>query len=161
MPLPEFEPDLDPPKGSRTNLAHHPNPVPLTITGDEHSALVRRVGEMQQTKVEQDEVVAHLHARLNKLGEDLRQKTELVHRLMNQSLLKGPAAGTKSKGLGLSMPNLGRKSKNIATLEDVNKKLQTVLEETLMKNIQLQKMVESFAAGEAGVKSDDEHVTKM
>jgi hypothetical protein len=134
--------------------------IPM-VSPDEHTELIHRVSRMQSEKAEQSEVIKHLQHRVRNMGEDLQLKSELIARNLAQGHVQGGSAGHSSSP-GSSKSKAMKKMKPEA-LMDINNRLQTMLEETLMKNIQLERMVEALSALPTSddAPNDDEKVSSM
>ena len=143
--------------GSQSNLSQQSN----MITVEEHTELIHKVSRMQAERAEQNEVVKHLQSRVRAMGSDLQLKSELISRNLSQGLVKGGGGGGSSSSKS-SKTKTKLKAENLL---QINTTLQTVLEETLMKNIQLEKMVEALSAPLAPstpvAGTDDSKATRM
>lgn len=137
--------------GSQSNLSQHSSSNMITV--EEHTELIHKVSRMQADRAEQNEVVRHLQNRVRAMGQDLQLKSEVISRHLSQGRVHGSGGGggggggggTSSQARGSSSSG-GKKSKMKAeNLQQINSTLQIMLEETLMKNIQLEKMVEALS----------------
>eukprot|EP00053_Salpingoeca_punica_P019115 m.191569 g.191569 ORF g.191569 m.191569 type:complete len:838 (+) comp17571_c0_seq2:322-2835(+) len=105
------------------------------ISQNEHAELIHRVSMLQAEVAEWKERTHAMEAQRADSDTKLKQKSELV-----KHLLSGPNAAAAS-----SPRRAVKVETSAATLQEQNFKLQSLLEETLMKNIQLQKMVDALS----------------
>eukprot|EP00051_Salpingoeca_urceolata_P020690 m.313610 g.313610 ORF g.313610 m.313610 type:complete len:921 (+) comp19664_c0_seq11:345-3107(+) len=125
-------------RASRESLAE-----PL-VSDQEHAELIRRISSLQAERADLIEKINLLQARQHDLKAELQQKTEIIGHFFSAG------AGGQSPGPSAAQmphsPKKVSKKKDVASLQDMNSRMQTIVEETLLKNIQLQKMVESLSA---------------
>ncbi|XP_076064865.1 GRIP1-associated protein 1-like isoform X1 [Oratosquilla oratoria] len=133
----------------------HDSPPPGPIS-DETASLVSRVAELQQQKWQMEERLGHLEASSGALAEDLLKKTAIIqHYCMDakatDSSVSTPVAPTTPSSPGgeklnvRRMLDLLRGVGNDESLREVNRRLQSLLEETLTKNMQLHKDVDNLS----------------
>ncbi|XP_028408032.1 GRIP1-associated protein 1-like [Dendronephthya gigantea] len=137
---------------SLTNESHdtkEPSPDSSfnTSVNDETADLISRVADIQQEKWQLEERVRHLEENGSAMADDLMRKNAVIqHYAMeakfdNSKDISSPQESNfKSRMKGTF--NIGKQE---ILLKDMNKKLQNMLEETLMKNIQLQKDIDILA----------------
>jgi hypothetical protein len=110
----------------------HPMDDPI-ISQNEHTELIHKVSMLQAEVAEWKERVHNMEAHRAQGETKLKQKSELV-----KQLLSGPNAAASPR-------RSVKAESSTASLQEMNAKLQTLLEETLTKNIQLQKMVDHLS----------------
>eukprot|EP00040_Diaphanoeca_grandis_P030020 m.176813 g.176813 ORF g.176813 m.176813 type:complete len:291 (-) comp31859_c2_seq1:244-1116(-) len=123
------------------------NEAPL-ISESEHVQVIQRLASMQTEKAELAEKVKFLTKKLEKTSVELETKTELVMQYATRGMSnEAPKENSGANMLGKRMSmSLGKKKQANNAMQDANTKMHVLLEETLMKNIQLQKMVEILQA---------------
>eukprot|EP00052_Salpingoeca_macrocollata_P011389 m.87757 g.87757 ORF g.87757 m.87757 type:complete len:940 (+) comp18033_c0_seq1:75-2894(+) len=111
------------------------------VNQHEHAELLHRVTRMQTEVAEWKERAHVLDSQKSELENRLRQKSELVKHLTSSGSATASPVGSAKPKKGAPKQDPG--------LQEMNAKMQTILEETLMKNIQLQKLVEALSAEKA------------
>uniref|UniRef100_A0A2C9LJM3 GRIP1-associated protein 1 n=1 Tax=Biomphalaria glabrata TaxID=6526 RepID=A0A2C9LJM3_BIOGL len=111
---------------------------------DEFNDLFKRIGQLQQDKWALEEKVSHLETSNACMAEDLLNKTSIIeHYVMNSRA--GPKHSNSHEDkltLKKVMDMVNKNSEHTQQTQDMNKKLQSMLEETLTKNMHLQKDLE-------------------
>ncbi|XP_060083093.1 GRIP1-associated protein 1-like [Ylistrum balloti] len=119
---------------------------PLGDLEQEHNDLVSRLAELQQEKWNMEEKVSHLEMSTAAMAEDLISKTKIIeHYVMDSRADPKPHTGNHDDKLTLKkVLDLVNKSDEQG-LKEMNRKLQRMLEETLTKNMHLQKDLEMLS----------------
>eukprot|EP00730_Choanoeca_flexa_P008010 TRINITY_DN12423_c0_g1_i16.p1 TRINITY_DN12423_c0_g1~~TRINITY_DN12423_c0_g1_i16.p1 ORF type:complete len:795 (+),score=278.07 TRINITY_DN12423_c0_g1_i16:97-2481(+) len=105
------------------------------ITASEQSSLLARMTEMQTSKAELEDQVRRLKKNIKELQTELDKKNLVLDAVVHTG--NTPVATSKSP----ARPN---NKATIQSLQQANAKLKTLMEETLMKNIQLETLVEEL-----------------
>lgn len=119
---------------------------PLGEFEQEHNDLVSRLAELQQEKWNMEEKVSHLEMSTAAMAEDLISKTKIIeHYVMDSRSDPKPHSGNHEDKLTLKkVLDMVNKSDEHG-LKEMNRKLQRMLEETLTKNMHLQKDLEMLS----------------
>ncbi|XP_033745670.1 GRIP1-associated protein 1-like [Pecten maximus] len=119
---------------------------PLGEFEQEHNDLVSRLAELQQEKWNMEEKVSHLEMSTAAMAEDLIAKTKIIeHYVMDSRTDPKSHSGNHDDKLTLKkVLDLVNKSDEQG-LKEMNRKLQRMLEETLTKNMHLQKDLEMLS----------------
>ncbi|XP_064632484.1 GRIP1-associated protein 1-like isoform X2 [Lineus longissimus] len=122
-----------------------PPRTPPSVLEQENNDLLARIGELQQEKWMYEEKLAHLEASTAAMAEDLLTKTAIIdHYVMNSRTDLIPQSPSSEK-LTFKRVMDFVKDKGDENMREVNRKLQRVLEETLTKNMHLQKDMDSLS----------------
>ncbi|KAH9500810.1 GRIP1-associated protein 1 [Bulinus truncatus] len=112
-------------------------------TKDEISDLFRRIGQLQQEKWSLEEKVSHLETSNACMAEDLLKKTSIIeHYVMNSRTGPRHSNSHEDKLTLKKVMDLVKNIDHTQHTQDMNKKLQSMLEETLTKNMHLQRDLE-------------------
>ena len=108
---------------------------------DETMDLIARVADLQQEKWQLEERVRHLEENCSAMAEDLMRKSAVIEHYSMEAKLDGSKeiSSPQESNFKSRMKGTFNIGKQEVLLKDMNKKLQRMLEETLMKNIQMQK----------------------
>ncbi|CAL1526251.1 unnamed protein product [Lymnaea stagnalis] len=131
---------LIPQSPTSANTSHHSE----TSVGDEYNELLKRVGLLQQEKWSLEEKVSHLETSNACMAEDILSKTSIIEHYVMQSRTGPRASNSHDDKLSLKkvMDLVNKNSEHTQHTQDMNKKLQSMLEETLTKNMHLQQDLE-------------------
>ncbi|XP_035827144.1 GRIP1-associated protein 1 isoform X2 [Aplysia californica] len=114
--------------------------------GEEYNDLLKRVAVLQQDKWGLEEKVNHLEMSNACMAEDILNKTSIIeHYVMDsRSGPKQQSQSSQEEKLSLKkvMDMVNKNSEHAQHTQDMNKKLQSMLEETLTKNMHLQQDLE-------------------
>lgn len=115
--------------------------------GDEHSELLQRLAKLQQEKWQLEERVSHLETSSSCMAEELLNKTEIIkhHFISTQNVGGRRHAHNNEDKLTLKKVMEMVKMGEHSDWQDMNRKLQLVLEETLTKNMHLQQDLEAMS----------------
>eukprot|EP00055_Hartaetosiga_balthica_P010529 m.45233 g.45233 ORF g.45233 m.45233 type:complete len:785 (-) comp7209_c0_seq1:516-2870(-) len=102
----------------------------FSISANEHAQLLGEVVTLKTEKEELRSKVVYLESKINDVQRDLTAKSLLIDNIL-------------TSGQGAAKNRFGGKDKS-HQLKDTNEKMRTLLEETLMKNIQLEQLVEAL-----------------
>ncbi|CAG5124703.1 unnamed protein product [Candidula unifasciata] len=113
-------------------------------TGEEHGDLLKRIGILQQEKWALEEKVNHLEVSNACMAEDILNKTSIIEHYVMESRTGPKHQSSHEEKLSLKkvMDLVNRGSDHAQQTQDMNKKLQAMLEETLTKNMHLQQHLE-------------------
>ncbi|XP_021348656.1 GRIP1-associated protein 1-like isoform X2 [Mizuhopecten yessoensis] len=119
---------------------------PLGDFEHEHNDLVSRLAELQQEKWNMEEKLSHLEMSTGAMAEDLITKTKIIeHYVMDSRTDPKPHSASHEDKLTLKkVLDLVNRSDEQG-LKEMNRKLQRMLEETLTKNMHLQKDLEMLS----------------
>nr|XP_045597704.1 GRIP1-associated protein 1-like isoform X2 [Procambarus clarkii] len=129
------------------------SPPPGVVT-EETASLVNRVTELQQQKWQLEEQITHLEASSAAMADDLLKKSAIIqHYYMEQKTHDSTQSSPTSPihpGLGEKlnvrrMLEMMRGSGSEESMREINRRLQSLLEETLTKNMQLHQDVENLS----------------
>ncbi|KAL5014592.1 hypothetical protein ScPMuIL_008862 [Solemya velum] len=121
--------------------------APFDDMEQEHNSLLNRIAQLQQEKWNLEEKVSHLEDGTSAMAEDLLQKTAIIeHYVMDSRTDVTPHHNSAhldrlSLKKVIDMVNRG----DDQGAKEMNKKLQRMLEETLTKNMHLQKDLEMIS----------------
>ncbi|BFZ08559.1 hypothetical protein BsWGS_11598 [Bradybaena similaris] len=112
--------------------------------GDEHGDLLKRISILQQEKWALEEKVNHLEVSNACMAEDILNKTSIIEHYVMESRTGPKQVSSHEEKLSLKkvMDLVNRGSDHAQQTQDMNKKLQGMLEETLTKNMHLQQHLE-------------------
>ncbi|KAK3587541.1 hypothetical protein CHS0354_004828 [Potamilus streckersoni] len=108
----------------------------------EHQELLNRLAMLQQEKWTLEEKVSHLETSNAAMAEDLLQKAKVIEHYVMDSRTDTRQHHSYSEEKLTLKKVLDMVSKDDQGMKDMNKKLQNMLEETLTKNMHLQKDLE-------------------
>ncbi|KAK7102934.1 GRIP1-associated protein 1-like [Littorina saxatilis] len=134
---------------STPNMGNYSLSTPMSDPGDENAELLRRLTDVQEKKWALEEKVNHLETSNGCMAEDLLQKTAIIeHYVMNSHSAGGrrqsqPHSGDDKLTLKKVMDLV--KNGDHGELQEMNRKLQLMLEETLTKNMHLQQNLETMS----------------
>lgn len=129
------------------------SPPPGVVT-EETASLVNRVTELQQQKWQLEEQITHLESSSAAMADDLLKKSAIIqHYCMEQKNHESTPSTPTSPihpGLGDKLNvrrvlEMMRGGGGEESLREINRRLQSLLEETLIKNMQLHEDVENFS----------------
>ncbi|XP_074647012.1 GRIP1-associated protein 1-like isoform X2 [Tubulanus polymorphus] len=162
-----FSRDLTP--NTSINSPSSPNDAEMTSPGQleqENNDLISRVSELQQEKWNFEERVAHLEASTAAMAEDLLQKTAVIEHYVMESRIVDVVACDHPKNNHPQSPSQEKitlkrvmdfvKDKGDENLKEMNRKLQRMLEETLTKNMHLEKDLETLSQEVMRLSAKDE-----
>lgn len=134
---------------SRGEVAREPIASPQ-LSSDEHTQIMMRMTAMQTDNAELEDQLRFLRGKVRELQGELAQKSEVIMQYATRGASKGSTPTSSRKFIGKGSRSAKKGNDNKA-----DHGVQTVLEETLMKNIQLQNMVELLqkeisASGDSG-----------
>jgi polyhydroxyalkanoate synthesis regulator phasin len=110
----------------------------------ENDELLRRVAELQQHIWMLEEKVSHLETSNGAMADDLLTKTAIIEHYVMETKSDRVVSSPLTEKLTLKRVVDFVKDKGDENLKDINRKLQRVLEETLTKNMHMQRDVEKL-----------------
>ncbi|XP_064605095.1 GRIP1-associated protein 1-like [Liolophura sinensis] len=124
--------------GPQSDRTHSPQ----TELEEEHNDVLQRIAQLQQEKWDLEEKVCHLETSNAAMCDDLLQKTAIIeHYVMDGRSDRHRPTGPPEQKLSLKKV-LDIVNKGDENAKEMNRKLQRMLEETLTKNMHLQKDLE-------------------
>jgi len=129
--------------------------TPLSSSNDstkltsETAELISRVADLQLEKNVLEEKVRHLEENSSVLVEDLMRKTEIIQNYVRDTKTDMYTDAARKKNMTLKEKmkdtlSIGKQGKSEDMLKEMNLKMQRVLEETLEKNIQMEKHIDQL-----------------
>eukprot|EP00049_Salpingoeca_infusionum_P001040 m.44554 g.44554 ORF g.44554 m.44554 type:complete len:907 (+) comp10839_c0_seq2:134-2854(+) len=118
-------------ESASSHTTHSQEPI---ITQSEHERLLHAMTTLQTEREELKHKATYLERKLDDLTTELQAKSLVLDKM---------AQGQHASARGSPVKSLGSKQ-STASLIEANRSMQTVLEETLLKNIQLEKCLETL-----------------
>ncbi|XP_059158587.1 GRIP1-associated protein 1-like [Physella acuta] len=130
--------------GPQSPISGHNSHSSDTSVGDEYNDLLKRVAALQQEKWALEEKVNHLETSNSCMAEDILKKTSIIEHYVMESRTGPKPSHPHEEKLTLKkvMDLVNKNSDHAQHAQDMNKKLQSMLEETLTKNMHLQQDLE-------------------
>ncbi|KAM7437952.1 regulation of modification of synaptic structure [Porites harrisoni] len=124
-----------------------PSPAASTVSmlNDDTTDLIERLADVQQEKWLLEEKVHHLEENAAALAEDLIQKSVIIQAYAMETKIGPVAESPKSSPASISALKEKIKSPFGKGKADNTRKIQLMLEETLTKNVQLQRDVDAMS----------------
>ncbi|PVD24800.1 hypothetical protein C0Q70_15286 [Pomacea canaliculata] len=117
----------------------------ISDPGEEYTEILQRIAHIQEEKWSLEEKVRHLETSNACMADDLLEKSAIIqHYVMNSNIVGGRRQSQHVEEPKLSLRKVMElvKSGDHSELQDMNRKLQRMLEETLTKNMHLQQDLE-------------------
>lgn len=115
---------------------------------DDNAQLISRIAELQQEKWRLDERINHLQIDLDRIAKESQEKSKIIEFYCMEGRsdhLSGHAAHNSADKLTVKRVVDFIKDRGDEGQKEINRKLQRLLEETLTKNMYLQKDLESLS----------------
>ncbi|XP_071960617.1 GRIP1-associated protein 1-like isoform X2 [Antedon mediterranea] len=146
--------------GVGTSLDNTQSPEVSIVGGslsDETTELIARITELQQTNWTLEEKVRHLEESNSSMADDLLKKTAIIEtHVMERRTLDPSRTATPEKNMALKkMMKFVKGTDDDHNAKEMNHKLQIMLEETLTKNMHLQKDIEMLSTELSSLSKSD------